>query len=211
VDIDAIGRIPPHNVEAEQAVLGCMLLDPDIIPTVTELIKSSDFYRDDHREICEAIIDITEKAGPVDIITVSSYCRQGGRWMQSEGLIILPLSPVPSLRRRMPGIYAKIVEEKSLLRKLIKAASEISQASYEPPRRPHSSWKGGKEYFDILQKRKHPGVHSYKGCTARYVYQTGGSLQHQELCSPYTYRFTVLEYKTSAAEFRSDTDRSQTG
>jgi len=158
VDVNAIGKIPPHNVEAEQAVLGCMLLDSDIIPTVTELIRSEDFYRDDHREICEAIIDLAEMAKPVDIITVSEQLKLRGTLDNIGGLDYLAgiTNGVPTTANARH--YAKIVEEKSLLRKLIKAASDISGMSYEASEEAvYVLDKAEKSIFDILQKRNTQG------------------------------------------------------
>ena len=131
MDLNALGMVPPHSVEAEQAVLGCMLLDSDVIPTVTELIRSSDFYREDNREICEAITDIVEQAGPVDIITVSEQLQRRGTLEKAGGMDYLAsiTSAVPTTANARH--YAKIVEGKSLLRKLIKAAQEIAGMSFE--------------------------------------------------------------------------------
>jgi replicative DNA helicase len=158
VDISAIGRIPPHNIEAEQAVLGCMLLDADVIPTVTELIKSEDFYRDDHKEICEAIVDLTEKAGPVDIITVSEQLQLRGTLDNIGGLDYLAsiTGAVPTTANARH--YAKIVEEKALLRRLIKAAADISGMSYEASEEAAFVLdRAEKSIFDILQKRSTQG------------------------------------------------------
>lgn len=158
MDISAIGRIPPHNIEAEQAVLGCMLLDADVIPTVTELIKSEDFYRDDHKEICEAIVDLTEKAGPVDIITVSEQLQLRGTLDNIGGLDYLAsiTGAVPTTANARH--YAKIVEEKALLRRLIKAAADISGMSYEASEEAAFVLdRAEKSIFDILQKRSTQG------------------------------------------------------
>lgn len=158
MDINALGMVPPHNIEAEQAVLGCMLLDSDVIPTVTELIRSSDFYREDHREICEAITDIVEKAGPVDIITVTEQLQQRGTLEAVGGMDYLAsiTSAVPTTANARH--YAKIVEEKSLLRKLIKAASEISGMSYEATEEAEYVLdKAEKSIFDIIERRSTQG------------------------------------------------------
>jgi replicative DNA helicase len=201
VDIDAIGRIPPHNVEAEQAVLGCMLLDPDIIPTVTELIKSSDFYRDDHREICEAIIDITEKAGPVDIITVSEQLQARGSLDAVGGLDYLAAitSAVPTTANARH--YAKIVEEKSLLRKLIKAASEISQASYEASEEAAFVLdKAEKSIFDILQKRSTQGFTHIKDVLLDTFIRLEELYNTKSFVTGIPTGFTDLDYKTSGLQ-----------
>lgn len=154
VDLSSIGKIPPHNIEAEQAVLGCMLLDPDVIPSVLELIKGEDFYRPDHREICEAIMDLVEKAASIDIITVSEQLSARGTLEKVGGLEYLSsiANSVPTTANAK--YYTKIVEEKSLLRKLIKAAAEISQISYEASEDAvYVLDKAEKSIFDILQKR----------------------------------------------------------
>ncbi|NMA34573.1 MAG: replicative DNA helicase [Clostridiaceae bacterium] len=158
MDLSALGMVPPHNIEAEQAVLGCMLLDSDVIPTVTELIRSSDFYREDHREICEAIIDIVEKAGPVDIITVSGQLQQRGTLEQVGGMDYLAsiTSTVPTTANARH--YAKIVEEKSLLRKLIKAAQNIAGMSYEASEEAEFVLdRAEKSIFDIIERRSTQG------------------------------------------------------
>jgi replicative DNA helicase len=158
VSIDTIGRVPPHNIEAEQAVLGCMLIDSDIIPSVTEMIKSEDFYRDDHKEICEAILDITERAGPVDIITVSEQLQLRGTLDAVGGLDYLASisSAVPTTANAKH--YSKIVEEKSLLRKLLKAASDISGMCFDSSDEAiYVLDKAEKSIFDILQKRSTQG------------------------------------------------------
>ena len=61
MEITPLGRIPPQNIEAEQSVIGSMLIDKDAIPASTEIVKADDFYREDNREIFEAIIDLYEK------------------------------------------------------------------------------------------------------------------------------------------------------
>jgi len=62
MDIGSLGRIPPQNIEAEQSVLGAILLDKEVLTSVIEIISSEDFYRDDHKEIFDAIIDLMKKA-----------------------------------------------------------------------------------------------------------------------------------------------------
>lgn len=199
--MDAIGRIPPHNIEAEQAVLGCMLLDPDVIPTVTELVKSSDFYRDDHREICEAIFDITERAGPVDIITVSEQLQSRGTLDAVGGLDYLAAitSAVPTTANARH--YAKIVEEKSLLRKLIKAASEISAASYEASEEAVFVLdRAEKSIFDILQKRSTQGFTHIKDVLLDTFIKLEELYNSKGFVTGVPTGFTDLDYKTSGLQ-----------
>lgn len=118
-ELNILGRIPPQNIEAEQSVLGSMLLDKEAIPTVAEILKSDDFYREDHAEIYEAIMDLFNKAEPVDLITVTEQLKARGTLDKVGGLEYITniATAVPTTAN--VKYYASIVEEKSILRKLI--------------------------------------------------------------------------------------------
>jgi len=131
MDLGSFGRIPPQNIEAEQSVLGAILLDKEVLSSVTEIISSQDFYREDHREIFEAIMDLYEKGEPIDLITVAEQLKVRGSLEAVGGLEYLTnlASLVPTTANAKH--YAKIVEEKSILRRLIKASNEIINMGYE--------------------------------------------------------------------------------
>ena len=78
--MQAIGKIPPHSIEAEQSVLGAMLLDREAIISASEHIKPEDFYRDSHREIYEAIMELFDRGEPVDLVTLTEQLRQRNTW-----------------------------------------------------------------------------------------------------------------------------------
>lgn len=201
MDISAIGKIPPHNIEAEQAVLGCMLLDADVIPTVSELIKSEDFYRDDHREICEAIIDITERAGPVDIITVSEQLQLRGTLDNIGGLEYLAniTGSVPTTANARH--YAKIVEEKALLRRLIKAAAEISGMSYGANEEAAFVLdRAEKSIFDILQKRSTTGFTHIKDVLLETFSRLEELYNSKGFITGIPTGFTDLDYKMAGLQ-----------
>lgn len=158
MDLGVIGRIPPQNLEAERSILGCMLLDKESISTVTELLKGEDFYREDHREIFEAVMDLFDRAEPIDIITVSEQLKSRGTLESTGGLDNLAnmanLVPTTSNARH----YAKIVEEKSMMRRLIKTSSEIMNMGYEATEEvTYVLDRAEKGIFDILQKRNTQG------------------------------------------------------
>lgn len=158
MDISALGRIPPQNLEAEQSVLGSMLLDKEAIPAVTEILKSEDFYREDHREIFEAVLDLFAKAEPVDLITVSEQLKLRGNLDNVGGLEYLTniATSVPTTANVRH--YAKIVEEKSILRSLIRVSNEISNISYDASEEVAVVLdRAEKGIFDILQKRNLKG------------------------------------------------------
>jgi len=163
MDIGALGRIPPQNIEAEQSVLGAMLLDKEAISTVIEILKSDDFYREDHKEIFEAIMDLFDTAQPIDIITVSDQLKLRGSLEKTGGIEYLTeLAAIVPTTANVKH-YAKIVEEKSILRKLIKASSNIMNMGYEAAEEvSYVLDKAEKSIFDILQKRNMSGVYHIK-------------------------------------------------
>ncbi|HEX2945668.1 MAG TPA: replicative DNA helicase [Clostridia bacterium] len=201
MDLSTLGRIPPHNIEAEQAVLGCMLLDSDIIATVTELIRSEDFYRDDHKEICEAILDLTERAGPVDIITVSEQLQLRGTLDAVGGLEYLTniTDAVPTTANARH--YAKIVEEKSLLRKLIKASSDIAGMSYDASEEAAFVLdKAEKSIFDILEKRSTQGFTHIKDVLLDTFNRLEELYNSKSFVTGVPTGFTDLDYKTAGLQ-----------
>jgi len=158
MDIGSLGRIPPQNIEAEQSVLGAILLDKEVLANVTEIISSQDFYREDHREIFEAILDLYEKAEPIDLITVSERLKLRGTLDSVGGLEYLTnlANIVPTTENAKH--YAKIVEEKSILRNLIKVSTNIVNMGYEAAEEvTYVLDKAEKGIFDLLQKRNTQG------------------------------------------------------
>lgn len=128
---EMIQRIPPNNIEAEQSVLGAMLLDKEAISAATEVISGEDFYREAHKEIFEAIVDIYNRSEPVDLITLTEKLKTRNTLDAIGGITFLTnlMEAVPTTHN--VKYYAKIVEDKSLLRRLIKSSNEIIQKSYQ--------------------------------------------------------------------------------
>lgn len=129
--IEGIQKIPPNNLEAEQSVLGAMLLDKEAISVATEFISGEDFYREAHKEIFEAVVELFDKGQPVDLITLTEKLKVRNTLEAVGGITYLTnlMNIVPSTHN--VEYYAKIIEEKSLLRKLIKTSNEIMSKSYE--------------------------------------------------------------------------------
>jgi len=127
----SIDRVPPQNLDAEQGVLGSMLLDRDAIARVVELLRAEDFYRDAHRRIYEAVTDLFERGEPVDLITVTDRLRDKGQLDDVGGASYVTslLSAVPTAAN--VEYYARIVLQKSMLRQLISAGTQIAHMGYE--------------------------------------------------------------------------------
>jgi replicative DNA helicase len=132
-------RVPPHNLEAEESVLGSMMLSGDAIAAVVEIVKADDFYRSAHQRIYESLLAIYARGEPVDAITtVEELKRRQGLEEVGGPLYVYNLVeavPTPA----SASYYAKIVSEHALLRRLIKAASEIMSTAYAIPEDPRSA------------------------------------------------------------------------
>lgn len=158
MDIGALGRIPPQSVEAEQSVLGSMLIDKEVIPIVMEILKPEDFYRPDHREIYDVIIELFDRAQPIDLITVSERLKLHGKLELTGGLEYLSniATAVPTTANVKN--YSKIVEEKALLRRLIRTSSDIVDLGFNATEEVTFILdKAEQGIFDILQKRSSQG------------------------------------------------------
>ncbi|HID08205.1 MAG TPA: replicative DNA helicase, partial [Armatimonadetes bacterium] len=128
-----LDRVMPHSVEAEQAVLGAMLVDTDAVAQVVEMLKPEDFYYEPHRRIYEVILRLFNRGDSVDLITVIAELRRDGALEQVGGAYYMG-----TLMESCPSVanvtdYARIVEEKAILRNLIAAATQIASWAYEQP------------------------------------------------------------------------------
>ena len=127
----SIERVPPQNLDAEQSVLGSMLLDRDAIARVVELVRPEDFYRDAHRRIYETMVELFERGEPVDLITVTDRLRDKGQLDDVGGAAYVTglLNTVPTAAN--VEYYARIVLQKSMLRQLIVAGTQIAHLGFE--------------------------------------------------------------------------------
>ena len=124
-------RVPPQNIEAEQSVLGAMLIDKEAIAKATEILSAEDFYREAHRVIFSAMLEIYNKNEAVDMITVTDILRRDNK-LEDVGSIayITSLANVALTAANVP-YHAEIVAEKSVLRQLVKVSTEIAAMGYE--------------------------------------------------------------------------------
>jgi replicative DNA helicase len=123
-------KVPPNNIEAEQSVIGSMLLDKNAISTASEILTGDDFYKEAHRQIFNAAVELYNRNEPVDLVTIVDILRGKGILNNIGGITYLSnlVSSVPTTAN--VKYYAKIVEEKSTLRRLIKASSETIEKCY---------------------------------------------------------------------------------
>jgi replicative DNA helicase len=124
-------RTPPQSIEAEQSVLGAMMLSKDAIADVVEVIRPGDFYRPAHQLIYDAILDLYSRGEPADGITVGNELTRNGQLARVGGAVALHtlISLVPTAANA--GYYAQIVAERATLRRLVVAGTRIVQMGYE--------------------------------------------------------------------------------
>jgi replicative DNA helicase len=130
-DFSAIGKAPPQNLEAEQSTLGSMMLEPAALEKGLEMLVADDFYRPAHQEIFDALLTLSDKNEPVDIITLQEELRRRDKLDDCGGVeyLIALVETVPTASN--VEHYAKIVEQKSVLRKLISAGRQIIELGNE--------------------------------------------------------------------------------
>ena len=149
-----LGKVPPHDEDAEQAVLGSMLTDNDAVMAAVEVLKEDAFYREDNKIIYQAILNLYSKSEPIDIITLKDELESMGKFEQVGGFEYLASLPdkVPTTANVQK--YIKIDEEKSVLRNLIKTANEIIELGYNPTEDVEDIMDGAeKKIFDIMQSK----------------------------------------------------------
>lgn len=126
-----IDRVPPQNTEAEQAVLGAMLIEKEAISKVAEFLKGTDFYREAHRIMFDTMLELFNKNEAVDLVTVTESLRKNDK-LESVGGIAYVTSLANSVPTAANILYhGKIIEEKALLRGLINSATAIAGMGYE--------------------------------------------------------------------------------
>ncbi len=125
-------RLPPHSIEAEQALIGGILLDNEAWERIADLISEEDFYRDDHRRIYRHIFRLVDMGKPADVVTVFESLEKSGEAEHAGGLAyiaeVAANTPSAANIRR----YAEIVRERAILRKLVAAGNEIAASALSP-------------------------------------------------------------------------------
>ena len=124
-------KLPPQNIEAEKSLLGCLMIDTDAILKVADFLTAEDFYKENHRKIYGAMIELFGKGNPLDVLSVSSRLKEREELEAIGGASFLAslVNTVPTATHVLH--YAKIVQEKRILRSLISASHEIGLSAYQ--------------------------------------------------------------------------------
>ncbi|MDT8719298.1 replicative DNA helicase [Clostridium sp. 19966] len=147
-------RSLPQNIEAEQSVIGSMLIDKTSIAQAAEVLKGDDFYRDSHKVIFSAILDLFQKDMPIDLVTLIEHLRANDKLEASGGITYITeiSDSVPTTAHLQS--YIKIVEQKAILRKLIRSSTNIIEECYSKQDDVEKVLDGAeKKIFDIAEKR----------------------------------------------------------
>lgn len=160
---EVVNKVQPNDTIAEQAVLGSMLVDTEAVISAVEILKPEDFYREDNREIYAAMLELYSYGKHIDMITLMEQLRLRGSLERvgNNQYIATLIDNVPTTSNIEN--YVKIVEEKSVLRKLIKAANDILKLGYAQTEEVDSIIEQAeKQVFDVVQNRNSKGYASMK-------------------------------------------------
>ena len=193
-----LGKIPPHDIEAEQAVIGSMLTDKEAVSSSIEVLKEEDFYREDNRLIYSAMLNLYNRAEPIDLITVKSELETMGKFEQVGGFEYLADLPEKVPTTANAEKYIKIVEEKSTLRNLIRTANEIIDLGYDPSENVEDIMEGAeKKIFNILQDKNQKGYVPIKDILVDSFTQLEELYNRKQHITGDPTGFADLDYKTA--------------
>ncbi len=193
-----IGKIPPHDIDAEQAVIGSMLTDKDAVVDSIEVLKPDDFYRQDNKTIYEAILNLYNRAEPIDVITVKSELTSLGKLESVGGLEYLAGLPDKVPTTANVDKYIKIVEEKSILRNLIKASNELIDMGYAETEDIDTIIdQAEKKIFDIAQGKNQKGYSALKDILVESFAEIERLYNQKKPITGIPTGFADLDYKTA--------------
>lgn len=193
-----LGKVPPHDVEAEQAVIGSMLTDKDSVISAVETLKDEDFYREDNKVIYGAIMNLYNRGEPVDIITLKDELVSLGKFEAVGGLEYLAELPEKVPTTANVDKYIKIVEEKSMLRTLIKTANELIVLGYDQTQEVEDIMDvAEKKIFNVMQRKNQKGYSSMKDILVESFTQLEELYNRKQHITGVPTGFTDLDYKTA--------------
>jgi replicative DNA helicase len=195
---DILRRVPPQNLDAEQSVLGAILLDNEAINQVVELLGDDDFYRESHRQIFRAMVELTDRSLPVDAITLTDALRTKGALEAVGGAAYIAelAAAVPTAAN--VAHYARIVRDNSVLRAVASTATEIASSAYElPPSVDDFLDHAEHRIFEIAERRVKPTFHSMKELTVASIKLVERLYERKELVTGVPTGFLDLDRITA--------------
>ncbi|OTF88618.1 replicative DNA helicase [Ligilactobacillus salivarius] len=156
-------NLPPQNIEAEQAVLGAIFLNTDALADAMEYVEADDFYRRSHQILFQAMVDLNNNSEAIDVLTVQNYLSTNNQLDDVGGVAYIAelATSVPTAANA--GYYAKIVEEKSMLRRLISTATNIiTQANNNDEDVPSLLDSAERQIMDVSERKNRSGFREIK-------------------------------------------------
>ena len=193
-------RLPPQNLEAEMSVLGGILLDNDALNRALEHLRPTDFYRTAHNKIFSALIALSERSEPADLVTLTAMLKEQGTLEEVGGSAYLSslVDFVPTAANIV--YYCKLVREKSIARELIKVATEIAGRGYEGGEVEASlDWAEG-EIFKIANMKSRPSFYSTKDIVKDTIKAIEKLYNRKELITGVPTGFADLDGMTSGLQ-----------
>ncbi|MCI9365128.1 MAG: replicative DNA helicase [Clostridia bacterium] len=193
-----VGKIPPNDIEAEQAVLGCMLLDGESVALALEVLKPDDFYREENKLIFSAMLNLYGRSEPIDLITVKEELVSLGKFELCGGI-----EYIADLSEKVPTTanvdkYVKIVEEKSILRNLIKTSNELVNLGYDQTLEVDEIIeKAEKSVFNLMKNRNQKGYTPIKDILVEAFANLEKLYNQKEHITGIPTGFIDLDYKTA--------------
>ncbi|MBP1949437.1 replicative DNA helicase [Virgibacillus litoralis] len=173
-------RTPPHNIEAEQAVIGAVFLEPDALSAASELLMPDDFYRASHQRIFEAMLKLLDRGEPIDLVTVTTSLSNEKKLDEVGGVAYLSdlAGSVPTAANIL--YYSKIVEEKALLRRLIRTATDIVSSGFATEDEVEDVLNEAEKNILEVSGKKNTGAFKAIKDVLIEVYDNIEQLQHQD-------------------------------
>jgi replicative DNA helicase len=197
----ALGRVPPHSIEAEEAVIGGVLVDNTAIDRAVEVIIPEDFYREAHRKIMRGILALNERSEPIDLITLTDALKARNELEEVGGATYLA-----ELAERVPTAanvtyYARIVRDKAVLRALIQTMSEISARSYETPGNVEAFLDEAEHrVYEIAERKSRPSFFRVRDIVVESMKAVEQLYEKRELVTGVPTGFTDLDKKTAGLQ-----------
>lgn len=198
---ELIKRVPPHNIEAEQSVIGAMLVDKDALMIASEMLKKDDFYGQQYGILFEAMVELYTHGKPVDLVTLQNCLKEKNVPEEISGLEyiqeVISLLPTSSNIKS----YAEIVSQKALMRRLIKAAKDIEDNCYSGKETTeYILEQAEKQIFDIVQRRNIGEYVPISEVVMNALEKINIASQMKGAITGLATGFTDLDYKTAGLQ-----------
>lgn len=198
---DALRRVPPQHLEAEESVLGGVLLDPHAIDRVIEIMSVEDFYRESHRKIFRAMLALNEKGEPIDLITLVDTLKARGELPEIGGATYLAelVDKIPSAANI--AHHARLVQEKAVLRSLINVSQEIAGRCYSGQEDMERFLDEAERLiFDVSEKRIRPAFFKVGDLMMSTFKMVEKLYEHKQLITGVATGFLDLDTKTAGLQ-----------